>query len=59
MTKTYVIESGQGPTAEQLKEVEEASKKPIVFDEDCEELSPAMMKAFKSAVIQRNRRKKA
>jgi hypothetical protein len=30
-----------------------------VFDEDCEELSPAMMKAFKSAVIQRNRRKNA
>lgn len=30
-----------------------------VFDEDCEELSPAMMKAFKSAVVQRNRKKKA
>lgn len=30
-----------------------------VFDEDCQELSPAMMKAFKSAVAQRNRRKKA
>lgn len=28
-------------------------------DEDCEELSPAMMKAFKSAVVQRNRKKKA
>lgn len=23
-----------------------------VFDEDCEELSPAMMKVFKSAVVQ-------
>ena len=39
--------------------VEEAKKSPINFDEDCEELSPAMMKAFKSAVVQRNRRKKA
>lgn len=34
-------------------------KEPINFDEDCEELSPAMMKAFKSAVVQRNRKKKA
>ena len=30
-----------------------------VFGEDCQELSPVMMKAFKSAVAQRNRRKKA
>ena len=43
----------------QLKEVEEAGKRPIVFDEDCEELSPAMMKAFKCAVAYRNRRKNA
>lgn len=59
MIKTYTIDPGQGLTEEQLKEIEEAKKHPIVFDEDCEELSPAMMKAFKSAVIQRNRRKKA
>ena len=59
MTKTFIIESGQKPTKEQLKEIEEAENSPITFDEDCEELPPAMMKAFKSAVIQRNRRKKA
>ena len=59
MTKTLIIESGQKPTEEQLKEVEEAKKSPINFDEDCGELSPAMMKAFKSAVVQRNRKKKA
>ena len=59
MIRTLIIESGQKPTEEQLKEVEEAKKSPINFDEDCEELSPAMMKAFKSAVVQRNRRKKA
>ena len=59
MTRTLIIESGQKPTEEQLKEVEEAKKSPINFDEDCEELSPAMMKAFKSAVVQRNRKKKA
>lgn len=59
MIRTLIIESGQKPTEEQLKEVEEAKKSPINFDEDCEELSPAMMKAFKSAVVQRNRKKKA
>ncbi len=59
MTKTFVINKGQKPTEEQLNEVKEAQKYPITFDEDCEELSPAMMKAFKSAVVQRNRKKNA
>ena len=59
MTRTLIIESGQEPTEEQLKEVEEAKKSPIIFDEDCRELSPAMIKSFKSAVVQRNWKKKA
>ena len=59
MTKTFIIENGQKLTQEQLKEIEEAQNSPVVFDEDCEELSSAMMKAFKSAVAQRNRKKKA
>ena len=59
MTETFTINSGQKPTPEQLKEVEEAKKYPITFDEDCPELSPAMVKAFKSAVVQRNRKKNA
>lgn len=59
MTKTLVISNGQKLTSEQLREVEEAKKYPIEFDEDCEELSPAMMKAFKCAVVQRNRRRDA
>ena len=59
MIKTYTIKKGQKPTPQMIKEVEEARKHPIEFDEDCEELSPAMMKAFKCAVVQRNRRKNA
>lgn len=59
MTRTFLIKNGQKPTEEQLKEVEEAKQHPIVFDEECQELSPAMMKAFKSAVMQRNRQKQA
>ncbi len=59
MIKTYTIEPGQKPTEEMLKEVEEASRRPIIPDEDCPEMSERMMKAFKSAVIQRNRRNRA
>lgn len=59
MIKTFTIEKGQKPTKEQLEEIEEAKKHPIIFDEDCQELSPAMMKAFKCAAVQRNRKKNA
>lgn len=57
MIKKFSIEPGQTPTKEQLLEVEEAKKSPIVFDKDCEELSPSMAKAFRSAAVQRNRRR--
>lgn len=56
MIKTYVIKTGQQPTEKQLREIEEAKKHSIVFDEDCPELSPAMMNAFRCAAVQRNRR---
>lgn len=58
MTRTFIIENGQMPTEEQLKEIKEAKRHPIIFDEDCQELSSSIIKAFKSAVVQRNRRKK-
>lgn len=57
MIKTFTINPGQKLTKEQLKEVEKAASRPITFDEDCPELSPAMYKAFKNAVVMRNRRK--
>ncbi len=59
MVKTFTINPGQKPTPEQLQEVENAKKYPIEFDEDCEELSPAMVKAFKASVVHRNRKKNA
>ncbi len=59
MTRTFIIEKGQKPTEEQLQEVLEAKKQPILFDEDSPELSPAMYKAFRSSVIQRKRKKNA
>ena len=59
MTKAYTIKPGSVPTEEELNEIQEAKKVPITFDEDCPELSPAMIKDFKSSVIQRNRRTNA
>ena len=59
MTRTFIINKGQRPTDEQLQEVIEAQKHQIVFDDDSPELSPAMYKAFKSSVVQRNRKKNA
>lgn len=58
MTRTFTIKEGQTPTQEQLEEVRAAAKREIQFDEDSPELSPAMLKAFKCSVAQRNRRKK-
>ena len=56
MIVTFTIEEGQKPTKEQLEEVRAAAKRPIVYDEDCPELSPALQKAFRSAAGNRNRR---
>ena len=58
MTKTFILKEGQTPTEEQMKEVREAAKREVRFDEDCPELSPAMYKAFQCSAAQRNRRKK-
>ena len=55
MIQTLTINKGEKLSEEQLQEVEAASKMPITFDEDCPELSPAMEKAFRSAIKHRNR----
>ena len=53
MIKTFSPGPGQPLTDQQLGEIEEA-RPPIVFDKDCEEPSPAMIKAFKSAAIRQD-----
>ncbi|MGN1165955.1 MAG: hypothetical protein ACI4S2_06000 [Lachnospiraceae bacterium] len=55
MIKTLTINKGEKLSKEQLQEVEAALKMPIIFDEDCPELSPDMEKAFRSAIKYRNR----
>ena len=58
MTRTFTIKDGQAPTQEQLEEVKAAAEREIQFDEDSPELSPAMYKAFRCSIAQRNRKKK-
>jgi len=50
-----LIRPGQKPTEEQIKELEEAAKRPIVPDDDCPELS--MEQYAEMAEIARNRKK--
>lgn len=49
---------GQKLTKEQIAEIEAAKSKPIIYDEDSPELTPAMEKAFALAAKTRNRYKK-
>lgn len=55
MIKTTTLHKGQLPTDEQISEIEAAKNKPIVFDDDSPELTPAMEKAFLLAAKSRNR----
>ena len=52
----YILNKEDKVTEEQLREVEEAKKSPIVYDEDSPKLSPAMMKAFQCVAERRHRK---
>lgn len=52
--KTVTLDRNKKPTEEQIKQIEEAAKREIVFDEDSPELTPAMEKAFRLAAKNRN-----
>ena len=54
MIRTVTLEKKKKPTEEQLKQIEEAAKREIIFDEDSPELTPAMEKAFRLAAKNRN-----
>ena len=49
MIRTVTLDRNQKPTQEQIRQIEEAAKKEIVYDEDSPELTPAMEKAFRLA----------
>ena len=58
MIKTATLDKDQKPTDEMLREIREAAKKEIVFDEDSPEMTQAMEKAFRLAAKNRNTQKK-
>lgn len=58
MINTATLDKDQKPTDEMLREIREAAKKEIVFDEDSPEMTPAMEKAFRLAAKNRNTQKK-
>ncbi|MCR4798618.1 MAG: hypothetical protein K5853_09295 [Lachnospiraceae bacterium] len=57
MTRVFELKKDQKLTEEQVKEIEDAAKMEIVFDEDSPELTPAMEKAFRLAAKSRNRQR--
>ncbi len=58
MIRTVTLDRNQKPTEEQIRQIREAAKKEIVFDEDSPELTPAMEKAFRLAAKNRNTQRK-
>ena len=58
MIQTVTLNRNQKPTSEQIRQIEEAAKREIVFDEDSPELTPAMEKAFRLAAKNRKKKKK-
>ena len=56
---TSVLYGNEKPTKEQIEEVRQAAKKPIVYDEDCPPLTKEQLKEFaRIAKEQRKLRKK-
>ena len=54
MIRTVTLDSSQKPTEKQIKQIEDAAMKEIVFDEDSPALTPAMEKAFRLTAKNRN-----
>ena len=54
MIRTVILDRNQKPTKEQIRQIEEATKREIVFDDDSPQLTPAMEKAFRLAAKNRN-----
>ncbi len=54
MIRTVTLDRNQKPSDEQIKQIKEAAKREIIFDDDSPELTPAMEKAFRLAVKNRN-----
>ena len=58
MIITVTLNKNQQPTEEQIRRIEKASKREILFDEDSPALTPAMEREFRQAAKNRNTHKK-
>lgn len=58
MIRKATLNRNQKPMQEQIRQIQEATKREIVFDEDSPELTPAMKKAFRLAAKNRNTQRK-
>ncbi len=54
MIRTVTLDRNQKPTEKQTRQIKEAAKRDIVFDEDSPALTPAMEKALRRAAKNRN-----
>ena len=59
MTRKVTLDRNQKPMDDQIKQIKEAAKREIVFDEDSPELTLAMEKAFRLAAKNRNTQRQA
>lgn len=55
---TFTIKSNQTPSRDTLKRLSELKDEDIVYDDDCPELTPKMLKALSCSAAQRNRLRK-
>ena len=44
---TYILEDNKPLTNEEAAILEEAKKKPVVYDDDCPEMTPEMLSKFR------------
>ena len=50
----FTLTPDMRPTDEQIRELEEAKKYPIVFEDDCPETTPEMAEKFRKAARERD-----
>lgn len=50
-----VLYKSQKPSKKQIEEIREAAKRPIVYDDDSPEMTPAAEKAFRLAAVSRSK----
>ena len=53
-----ILWPGAKPTPAQIKRINEAAKRPIVYDEDCPELTDAQLAEFVSVAKEREKNRK-